>query len=412
MRNSFEDYNDSYAEAENHQMLLNLARLADHDPSYFFQFGDINALYEFTGTLSANGGQSDKSMVVLPGTPGKSGVATKATAVPLINWIFGGASGSGTTSSKPQFQYVPLNGGNFAAHLIAPLPSPMFHSLFREGFPVDTLMRAMVQQVSMSDGTNEVILFNIPTRENETNYESFLRLCGILRDLQLHGYLMERLEETANTNSGSELSVEPTPKDMADAMEKGMNWKSQNGKWHLEKETAATNSLFFELTPGSDARNYLESYKQRAPYNNSEREGSKMIDRLELVLDRSRSSGVKLHSEIQFRSFLFVLAGLAGEDEAFRVLEKDAAFCNRFIPESELRPVLRLDWSHETAPLCSPLAKLTYRGRDYAITDVKYPDGTSSTVNRDAFSLANILITQISIDPTQLNYSPQLLQVR
>jgi hypothetical protein len=411
LRNSFEDYDEAYAEAENHQMLLNLARLSEHQPSYFFQLGNINALYEFTGSATVGGGQSDHSAVVLPGHG--TGL-TSVASVPLINWLFGPANATGTASSKPTFQFVPLSGGDFAAHLITPLPTAMFHSVFRDGFPVDILMRAMVQQISLSEGTNEIVLHNIPTRENETNYESFLRLCGILRDLQEHGYLMERLVPQSDTNSFPEMTAEPTAKDLMDAFDKGMNWKSENGKWHLEKESAATNILSFELTPGPDARDYLESFKSRAPYNNTEREGAKMIDRLGLVLDKSRSGGGKLESEVQLRSFLFVLANMANEDAAFKILERDPAFCAAYIPPSELRPVLKMDWSHETnlVSLCRPVAKVKYEGKEYEIADEKHADGTCSTFNRDAFSLATILITQISIDPTKLNYQPQLLQVR
>jgi len=403
LRNSFEDYDEAYAEAENHQMLLNLARLAEHHPSYFFQLGNINALYEFTGSVSAGGGQS-------AWPSGASGTLTK----PLKNWLFGPASVAGSSSSKPTFQFVPLSGGDFAAHLISPLPSAMFHSVFRDGFPVDILMRALVQQISMNEGTNEIMLYNTPTPQNETNYESFLRLCGLLRDLQEHGYLMERLVQQSESTASPDITSEPAAKDVQDAFDKGMNWKSEKGKWHLEKDRAATNILAFELTPGPAARDYLEGLKNRAPYNNTNREGPKMIERLESVLDRSKPGTGTLHSELQFRSFLFVLASMANEQAAFQVLARDKAFCTDYIPASELRPILKMDWNHETTPveLCPPVAKVSYQGKEYQIADPKLPDGSYGTANRDAFSLAAILISQISIDPTKLNYQPQLLQVR
>lgn len=404
LRNSFEDYDDAYAEAENHQMLLNLARLSEHHPSYFFQLGNINALYEFTGSVSAAGGES-----TWPSS------ATSTIIRPLKNWLFGPASATGSTSSKPTFQFVPLSGGDFASHLITPLPSPMFHSMFRDGFPVDILMRAMVQQISIDDGTNEIFLYNNPTLENVTNYESFLRLCGILRELQVRGFLIERLIAESEMNSGPELAAEPAPKDIMDALDKGMNWKADKGKWRLEKEKEATNILSFELVPGPQAKNYLEGLKNQPPYNNKQREGLQMIDRVENLLDRPRLAGRTMHSEVQFRSFLFVLSAMANEEEAFKILvNNDKSFCTNYIPTSEFRPVLKMGWSHESHPvqLSHPLAKVHYQGKEYQIADLKLPNGGYSTVNRDAFSLVNILITQISIDPTKLNYQPQVLQVK
>jgi hypothetical protein len=35
-----------------------------------------------------------------------------------------------------------------------------------------------------------------------------------------------------------------------------------------------------------------------------------------------------------------------------------------------------------------------------------------ASYNRDAFMLASLLITQISVDPTKINYPQQFLQVR
>jgi hypothetical protein len=288
----------------------------------------------------------------------------------------------------------------------------MFHSIFRDGFPVDILMRALVQQISWDDGTNKIVLCNYPTPDNEINYESFLRLCGILRDLQERGFLMEEMVPQPDTNASPAITKEPVPKDILQALDKGMEWKNdEKGKWHLGKTKAATNVLSFELVPGSAATNYLESLKNKPPYNNTNRAGVQMIDRLESILDRSRTNPVTQHSEVQFRSFLFVLSAMANEEAAFQILAKDkqccASFCTDYIPTSELRPILKMDWSHESKPLCHPLAKVSYQGKEYQITDE-----IGTTVNRDAFSLVNILITQISIDPTQLNYQPQLLQVR
>src|SRR5215469_2374898 len=57
-RGAFNDYSDVYSDSQNHQMLLNLARLSQHAPPYFFQSGNIQANYTFSGNLSASGQQT------------------------------------------------------------------------------------------------------------------------------------------------------------------------------------------------------------------------------------------------------------------------------------------------------------------------------------------------------------------
>jgi hypothetical protein len=412
LRNSFEDYGDVYAEAQNHQMLLNLARLSQHHPIFFFQLGQINAGYSFSGNITGGGGMSDKSSVLASGTK-----------VPLINWIFGPTSATAAGSSTPTFNYLPLNGGDFAAGLIKQLPPDTFHALFSEGFPVDVLMRTLVQQVRFTpaNGTGEEkILYNVPTLKNETNYAEFLRLCDVLRQLQDRGYLYlePKPVQKGDTVVGPEF-VNPTERMVVDAIDKGFSWRTnENGKWQLERLETNNVSFQFQISPAGD--NYLEGLK--SPTMSSSRLAE--ITNLVLLLSSPGSLADKQSPKTNFvkaseaptaqlRSYLFVLSGMANEQAAFDFLLKDSFFTNtNNVPLSQRRPVLRMDWSDATAPLETPLVKLQYQGKTYEITDPTASDGEYSSYNRDAFMLASLLITQISVDPTKINYQQQFLQVR
>jgi hypothetical protein len=407
---AFTDYGDVYAETQNHQMLLNLARLSQHHPTYFFQQGNIQAYYEFTGSVTASGGESDKS-----------GIGVAGAQIPFINWILGSASGTATRSSKPQFNFVPLNGGEFAAQSIAPLPPGTFDAFFRDGFPVDVLMRSLVQQVSFTPaGANgeEIILRNTPGLENKTNYARFLRLCDVLRQLQDRGYLYlaRRRVHQPGLVAGPEMETAPTMSDVTAAMDKDLHWQKENGTWHLERE--ATNSVSFQFEINAAGSVYLQTIAGNAPFKPEEIRNLRTIMGASVEPGGEPSAPVQPASQstaeppsAQLRSFMFVLADMAQEESIFDTLRKDPDFAGQ-VPASQLRPVLRMDWRGETRSLETPLVTVNYQGKVYQITDPSRNDGIYSSFNRDAFRLVSMLLTQISVDPAKLNFQQQILQVR
>src|SRR5277367_3966262 len=58
LRLDYSGYENSYAESSNHQLLLNLARLNQHHPTYFFKLGPISTTYRMQGTLAGNASQA------------------------------------------------------------------------------------------------------------------------------------------------------------------------------------------------------------------------------------------------------------------------------------------------------------------------------------------------------------------
>src|ERR1700684_93107 len=52
LQGDYKGYVTAYAESSNRQMLLNLARLSEHHPTYFFKLGQITTNYRYQATLN------------------------------------------------------------------------------------------------------------------------------------------------------------------------------------------------------------------------------------------------------------------------------------------------------------------------------------------------------------------------
>ena len=279
-------------------------------------------------------------------------------------------------------------------------------------------MRSLVQRIEFSQGTNQVILNNVPTAENIEDFARVLRLCDMLRDLQDRGYLLLTPREATNNSQRSyneiknaEFTGQLTAKDVTDGLNQGYHWISSDAgktnRWHLERDQ--TNTLSFQFTP--DALPYLtnEIEKKELPYIEPEQVTNLMIF---LGPNASQSARVTL------RSFLFVLQDMATEQEAFNRLSangKCRKCLDEMVPPRQRRPVLAMNWSGNTGELYEPLVSLTYHGTAYKITDRQTPWDTNSdytSYNRDAFMLACTLFTQISLDPAKLNYQQEYLLTR
>ena len=396
-RTDFNDYGDVYADTQNHQMLLNLARLAQHAPPYFFQSGNIQQNYTFTGNISASGGQTT-------GGPHP------------YSWLVNALSAQATRTSQPTFNFIPLVGGPFAQHLITPIRPDMFDAFFQANYPVDILMRALVQQVQFTVGnsTNSpLILNNIPSDENITNYVRFLRLCDMLRDLQDRGNLL-LVSRQAGSNALERIDFTnglkiTDPQMVLNTTTQGYRWSPINGGWHVERDLWASNTLQFQIT--ENGITYLQDKlkhgtNQPPPYNHPDQ-----VANLISVLNPAS----QISAQVTLRSFLFTLQDMATEQEAFNLLARNREFTTNSVPARQFRPLLQIAWSDEPGPLFDPVASLNYRNTRYEITDPvqpRYESNGYNSYNRDAFLLACTLFSQISLDPTTLNYQQQYLLTR
>jgi hypothetical protein len=199
MRNQFRNYNEAYAESLNQQMLLNLARLANGHPAYYLAIGLIDQKYTFSSQTGAGvSGGLQETHTSTQNTPYTAGTPSSIASFPLSVfqkvWLstFGG-NGSETVnaSSNPEFQFIPINNEAAAKQVLQPMDPNVFLSLYQQGYPIDQLMRIMIERVEVPKlpSGEHLVLVNSPTSGKPEYYERFLRACAMLRTLQLHGYL-------------------------------------------------------------------------------------------------------------------------------------------------------------------------------------------------------------------------------
>ena len=115
-------------------------------------------------------------------------------------------------------------------------------------------------------------------------------------------------------------------------------------------------------------------------------------------------------SHLVLRSFLNILAAAAQEQTNFDVAVRHSAMASH-IPESELRPILKLKWNGESAKTLPALISLDYQGQSYQVTDEDTGRvDESASWNRDVFRLLTELGTQVSVDISKFPL-PTTLQV-
>jgi hypothetical protein len=310
VRADFTHYENSYAVTSNQEMLLNLARLNQHDPTYFFKLGQINSSYRMEAALTGTGAVSTVN------TP-------PATTVPTGNGV-----PTFLYENDPSFSFIPVNDQTNAQLLISPVPENVFYSLFQQGWRVDQLFRLMVDRIEVTlppdpssptdKGCRIEVIRNVPPPAFEdpsspegarslSRYVTFLRVSAVVYELQQHGLLLLRGTNTfspidkasyiPNTESPSEarsarqqpttsamktpppedLTIDvksqgssdaatknaqlPTAKDFNDAASKSQQWElvgadanNRGGKWVLGQKTLAPKFQLNTMVPDADAQ--------------------------------------------------------------------------------------------------------------------------------------------------------------
>jgi len=201
VKTDFKGYETAFAETSNRELLLNLARLENRDPAYFFKMGQITSSYRMQGSLTTSGQLS--------------AVTSPEGQVPT-----GGGSPGIIFENDPTFQFIPVNDDTNARLLMEPIQPETFYALYQQGWRLDQLFRLLVDriEVSMPDGKGgcSVEVFrNVPptgvpnpdgqpgdavsqdgtTRYNSvalSHYVTFLRVSALVYELQKRGLLVLR----------------------------------------------------------------------------------------------------------------------------------------------------------------------------------------------------------------------------
>lgn len=445
-RSDFIGYNKAYAGMLNEQMLLNLARLDNGHPPYFMVPGAIDTKYDFTQEAATNGTRSD--------TDGSSAINTSNTnggILGLASQVVGATSGAVSTimgtgkigrSESPSFKIIPLNNTEISKQVISPIPNDVFYALYQQGYPLDLLMRVMVERIEIVAPRSKDEIVNSATRSSGRSYVNFLNTCAILREIQRAGHLdfvsTERLtvlgeyraepppqaakrqpipvEDAAAVGDDGGLLPEldpdgmvipppdnrpdqPKPEQIIAARKDGYDYQLIDGKWMLG---VWNKHPVFSIPTRSDK---LAAQLRRNPALHGVDPAG--IDRTLSILrsgldvktggrdDRGESTRLVL------RSYARVLEGVSGEQNQI------AAFLQTYggeVAPGQREPVIRTRWDG-LENLEKPLVSVGYHSRRYAITD---PKGSSSC--RDAFRLLVALSSQVGVDISK--FQNQFLEVR
>jgi len=195
VRADFTGFEKAYADTSNRELLLNLARLQNHDPTYFFKMGQITSSYRMSAT-----------------TPTSVGFASQSTVANKSNTT-GGATPGLSYESDPLFQFIPVNDETNAQLLLKPIPPETFYILYQQGWRIDQLFRVMVDRIEVTQpvkgaGCSVSIYRNAPPalsgkgkitdvldqlqQQELSSYAGFLRASAIAYTLQRHGNLVLR----------------------------------------------------------------------------------------------------------------------------------------------------------------------------------------------------------------------------
>ncbi len=464
LRHSFNDYSAIYAETQNRQMLLNLARLHDREPIYFFQLAQISAGYTFTETMGLGDGKS-------------VGLPNSTTA----NYHLANGTLGGTATHNPVFTLVPLGGDKFAQQLLAPIKPGIFYELFEEGWPIDLLMRVLIERIELvkddaeakpSGDANErlEIMVNDPLECRGGHYDRFLRACALARQFQKSGILYLDISDNFEPLAPVAYKDQPTDQQQLNANKDGLVWRQipreaavLPGYWQLGRKVKQT---LFKL---NEAR-MLDARDDIAANNGDFRGNDNLMAKFQLVLKTgigvtdTNTSKNAYQVRLVMRSLIGAMLALANEQRNFGYFEayqdqvrseglaetidrarndlasegtpeamseeaKKAravkmrnltALIDRSVdavPEFERHPVLILNWPGQGARAPAPpldpatiVASLDYKGEHFAVGDRSgSEDPLLDTWNRDVFRLLVQLSLQVSADPSTFAL-PSLLQ--
>jgi hypothetical protein len=455
LRADFTGFEKAYAETSNREVLLNLARLQNRDPTYFFKLGQISSSYRMQATLTGTGNYVN-SEGTLPG----------------VGNVNGGGSPGLLMENDPAFTFVPVNDDTNAQLLLKPIPAETFFGLYQQGWRLDQLFRLMVDRIEWqhknSSGECVVDEFrNVPpmlphlngapdatyqrSQDQLSRYATFLRVAAVAYALQKHGHLVlkgQNVFRPYDTNGYSMTDVKPgvdpktaTPlaaKDIADAAGKGDAWEKVGDQLVFGHVTLTP--VFYlspSTTTAANTPKVLGEIKENI-LKDPDFTGLSQGDALAQVLGIV-SSGFSIQGDaaleqagsdcsspphLYLRSLLGLMAAAAQEEIPFEdLLQNDPAIhelpgeardqplqFSAAVPEIERVPVLRLRREKQDKE-DRPLVQVDYKGRLYQIADAASPDIPENQYwNRDMFRLTTQLTSQVTVDISKFPL-PETLQL-
>lgn len=405
LKGDFRGYESAYAESVNRQMLLNLARLEQHHPTFFLKLGQISTSYRMQASMGNAVSLSERP---LSGT---------WTGTPNLGF-----------EKSPQFTFIPVNDDALAERLLKPVPADIFYALYQQGWRVDQLFRLMVDRIEMrkSGGDAVEVFRNVPGTDNREGFATFLRVTAIAHELQKRGLLiLDGQKKFVPLAKDWQRKDPPEAKDLWEAQAKRAIWqRNAGGAWELGQERLQP---VFRLNLPTDKgirvageiSRYEDLIAQAAP---ELAQSGSLSNTLRVLVNgfaiQEDAEDRKYQREfgpeschLVMRSLISLMAAAAQEQSPFDELMQDPAF-RKLIPARERQPMLRLRWTMPETQLTPPLVRLDYAGHTYLIADEESASALAAEAwNRDMFRLISQLASQITVDISKFPL-PEILQLR
>jgi len=153
-------YNQVIAYTGTEQMLTNVVKLKYRDSPTFLQVTGIAANLQWGTNAGAQIPVGDR-------------VYSAGNLVPLSAGI--------NYAENPTVTYSPLTGEAFVRQMMTPIPLETLILLFQSGWPIDTVLRLVVQEINDLENASTA---SGPTPELKPVFHEFLEVASILRKLQ------------------------------------------------------------------------------------------------------------------------------------------------------------------------------------------------------------------------------------
>jgi hypothetical protein len=417
LRNQFRNYNEAYAESLNQQMLLNLARAGNGHPVYYLAIGSIQNNYTFASQTTAGTTGSFTDQQTTTQNRGASGSIVSRVLTTISTTLFGyNFNQSVTATSNPQFTFIPINNEAAARQVLEPISTDVFLELYQQGYPIDQLMRVMIERIEtprLQTGEH-LLLVNSPSSGAPAAYERFLSACAMLRTLQTDGYLsLEVYDNLHNHKRGVPKFFLKQATEIA-----GTNLEAMAALMNSDANTSVDDKADEHRKAmaniASLANATIDHLKSNPSYNNPHYYSTITNTVYALCFGISIQTDVSSKDDssvrLVLRSFNRTMEVVASEQAGFEAVKKKSNFAE-MVPDLERRPVLQMIWTNKSSELEPPLAILNYSNKTYQITDpvVKNPLSPVATWNRDVFRLLVDLSSQVTVDISK--FQRQVLQL-
>ena len=395
LRTDYAGYENAYADSSNREMLLNLARLNHHDPTFFFKLGQITTQYKMAASLNGNGSK------VTQGTASGSN-------------IVGGGATNLSFEKDPTFQFIPVNDDATAQLLMKPIPPETFYALYQQGWRVDQLFRIMVDRIEFrGPNGNWDVIRNLPASENPIEFTQFLRISALSFELQKRGFLLLRPhKEFESLAQGLKFTTAPNATDLLNAQAKSLMYRKETDGWELGQEKVTAQ---FELNGVNGASPPPQILQDMPELNRGGIGGVTALQAMLVILQKGFTIQPAISStdtgkeeaigsaHLVMRSMIGVLTAAAQEQDGYADLLNSHPVVNGvkfedLVPPVEQRPLLRLTWNSEESVI-DPLVQLMYGTRQFMITDKSDPKTPEDmSWNRDVFRLISQIAAQVTVD--------------